>query len=99
MGLHHNTAVSDFFFFVKDIDENIYNTKTPTLFVVGQHANSCHLDTLEDIREKLRVDTGLVVVGGADDHLRMSRTKKKSCNVTQTLVDRCIVVSCFWRCY
>ncbi|CAL1526700.1 unnamed protein product [Lymnaea stagnalis] len=78
-----------------EIDDQIYNCRTPTLFVVGQNASSCVLDTLEDIRERLRVDTGLVLLGGADDQLRMSRAKKRSCGVTQSMVDRCIMDEMF----
>ncbi len=44
------------------------------------------------MREKLRGETGLVIVGGADDLLRVSKNKKKSEVITQSMVDRCIVV-------
>ncbi|XP_005089509.1 KAT8 regulatory NSL complex subunit 3 [Aplysia californica] len=78
-----------------DIEDQLYSCKTPTLFIVGQFANANSLDMLEEVREKLRVETGLVVVGGADDHLRMCRAKKRSCNVTQSMVDRCIMDEVF----
>ncbi|KAH9520304.1 KAT8 regulatory NSL complex subunit 3 [Bulinus truncatus] len=74
-----------------EIDDSIYNCRTPTLFVVGQNASSCSVDLLEDIRERLRIETELVLIGGADDHLRMSRAKKQCYSVTQTMVDRCIM--------
>ena len=76
----------------QEVDDPIYNCKTPTFFVVGQHASATSLDCLEDIREKLRVETGLLLVGGADDQLRMSRSKKRICGLTQAMVDRCIMV-------
>lgn len=41
----------------------------------------------------MRVETGLIVVGSADDHLRINKKKKKSEGITQSIVDRCIVVS------
>lgn len=44
------------------------------------------------MRERMRVETGLVVVGSADDQLRMSRAKKHSAGVTQSMVDYCIMV-------
>lgn len=66
--------------------------KTPTLFVVGQHANTSSIDILENIREKLKVETSLLLIGGADDQLRISHAKKLSCNVTQTMMDRYIMV-------
>ncbi|RUS85827.1 hypothetical protein EGW08_006379 [Elysia chlorotica] len=74
-----------------EVDDPIYNCKTPTYFVVGQHASTTNLDCLEDIREKLRVETGLLLVGGADDQLRMSRSKKRHSGLTQAMVDRCIM--------
>lgn len=44
---------------------------------------------------RLRVETGLVVVGGADSHLRLSCQKRHMEGVTQSMVDRCIVVSIY----
>ncbi|XP_059148719.1 KAT8 regulatory NSL complex subunit 3-like [Physella acuta] len=78
-----------------EIDDQIFNCKTPTLFIVGHNASSSQLDTIEDIRERLRVETGLVLVGGADDQLRMCQSKKRSCGVTQAMVDRCILDEVF----
>ena len=48
---------------------------------------------MEDMRERMRAGSGLVVVGGADDHLRVNKHKKHLERVTQSMVDRCIVVS------
>ena len=45
------------------------------------------------MRERMRAGSGLVVVGGADDHLRVNKHKKHLERVTQSMVDRCIVVS------
>ena len=56
----------------------------------------CHIirpDDIEDLREKLKCRTGLVVVGDADDLLRVSKHKKKAEQITQGMVDRCIIVS------
>lgn len=41
----------------------------------------------------MRVETGLIVVGSADDYLRMSKKKKMAEGLTQAFVDKCIVVS------
>ncbi len=48
---------------------------------------------MEDMRERMRCPTGLVVVGGADDALRVSKHKKRMENITQCMVDKCIMVS------
>lgn len=51
-------------------------------------------EDMEDLRERMRVETGLIVVGSADDYLRISKKKKKAEGITQNVVDRFIVV-CF----
>ncbi len=76
-----------------DIDDNLLESKTPTLFVVGQHATTCGIDDIEDLREKMKAENSLIVVGGADDNLRVSKAKKKQEGITQSMVDRCIQVS------
>jgi len=60
------------------------------LFVVGENASQCRSDDLEDLRERMKVATGLVMVGGADDLLRVSTNKKKLEGVTQSMVDRSV---------
>ena len=61
-----------------------------TLFVVGENATQSRPDDLEDIRERMRAETSMVVIGGADDKLRMSKHKKTAEGITQSMVDRCI---------
>lgn len=46
---------------------------------------------MEDLRERMRVETGLIVVGSADDYLRVNKKKKRAEGITQGVVDRCIV--------
>ena len=75
-----------------DADDPILDLKHPVLFVVGQLATLCRPDDVEDMRERMKTDTGLVVVGGADDQLRVSKHKKKAEGLTQSMVDRCIMV-------
>lgn len=49
-------------------------------------------EEMEDLRERMRVETGLIVVGAADDYLRISKKKKRAEGITQSVVDRFIVV-------
>lgn len=49
-------------------------------------------EEVEDLRERMRVETGLVVVGSADDFLRVTKKKCRSEGITQSVVDRCVVV-------
>ncbi|KAH3789566.1 KAT8 regulatory NSL complex subunit 3-like [Dreissena polymorpha] len=74
-----------------DADDPLLDCRTPTLFVIGQHANTCSVDDMEDMREKMRAENSLIVVGGADDNLRMSRSKRKLEAVTQVMVDKSIL--------
>jgi regulatory NSL complex subunit 3 len=67
---------------------------TPTLFVIGQHSSTTNIDDMEDLRERMRAENALVVVGGADNNLRMSRAKRKQEGITQIVCDKKILV-CF----
>ncbi|KAK6638603.1 hypothetical protein RUM43_006870 [Polyplax serrata] len=72
-------------------DDSILDVQCPVLFVTGENAASSRQEDVEEMREKMRVQTGLLVVGSADDCLRMGKTKKKLEGVTQSIVDRCIL--------
>ena len=75
-----------------DVDDPLLQLSTPTLFVVGQHATMCSQDNIEDFRERVASDNSLLMVGGADDVLRMDKKHKKKTVNTQTMVDRAIQV-------
>lgn len=72
-------------------DDTLMDIRCPVMFVIGQNATLVRPDDLEDLREKMLVETSLVVIGTADDHLRISTAKKISEGITQSMVDRCIL--------
>ncbi|CAG9857675.1 unnamed protein product [Phyllotreta striolata] len=72
-------------------DDNVLELQCPVLFVIGQCSNSSSQEDLEDMRERMRVETGLLVVGSADDYLRVSKKKRRQEGITQSIVDRCIL--------
>ncbi|PNF31475.1 hypothetical protein B7P43_G00759 [Cryptotermes secundus] len=72
-------------------NDTLLDLHCPVLFVIGQNASTARQEVVEDIRERMRVETGLVVVGSADDQLRVGKTKKLMEGVTQSMIDRCIL--------
>lgn len=72
-------------------DDMLMDIRCPVMFIIGQNATLVRPDDLEELREKMLVETSLVVVGTADDHLRISTSKKVLEGITQSMVDRCIL--------
>ncbi|KAJ8317336.1 hypothetical protein KUTeg_005240 [Tegillarca granosa] len=74
-----------------DVEDSLLDSKTPTLFVVGQNSTTSTIDNMEDLRERMKAENGLLVVGGADDNLRLTRAKKKQEGITQVMADKQIM--------
>lgn len=72
-------------------DDMLMDIRCPVMFIIGQNATLVRPDDLEHLREKMLVETSLVIVGTADDYLRISTTKKVLEGITQNMVDRCIL--------
>ncbi|KAL3279731.1 hypothetical protein HHI36_017240 [Cryptolaemus montrouzieri] len=72
-------------------EDTLMELQCPVLFVIGQCSTTSSQEDMEDLRERMRVETGLVVVGSADNFLRVSKKKKRAEGITQSVVDRCIV--------
>ncbi|CAB4065444.1 KANSL3 [Lepeophtheirus salmonis] len=51
----------------------------------GQNSLLCRSDDIEDMREKMKAETGLIIVGEADDALRVSKIKKCLEGITQSM--------------
>ena len=73
------------------LGDALLDIKTPTLFVVGEKSTLSNSDDIEYLRERLSVETGLIIVGSADNNLRMSKRKKRQECVTQSMVDQSIM--------
>ncbi|XP_060526642.1 KAT8 regulatory NSL complex subunit 3 isoform X3 [Cylas formicarius] len=72
-------------------DDNLLELQCPVLFVIGQCSSTSVQEDVEDLRERMRVETALIVVGSADNNLIVNKKKKKEEGITQSIVDRCIV--------
>ncbi|KNC24103.1 hypothetical protein FF38_06286 [Lucilia cuprina] len=72
-------------------DDRILDIKVPILFVVGQNSARSSPEEIESLREKMQSESSLVVVGSADDVLRVPKSRRKIENVTQSMVDTMVV--------
>lgn len=61
------------------------------MFSFNHNLNNFSQEELESLREKMIAETSLVVVGSADDSLRVSKTKRQIEGVTQTMVDNMVM--------
>ncbi|KAF5269375.1 hypothetical protein FQA39_LY08767 [Lamprigera yunnana] len=74
-------------------DDSLLELQCPVLFVIGQCSNTSLQEDIEELRERMRVENGLIVVGCADDYLRVNKKKKRAEGITQSAVDRLVVES------
>lgn len=72
-------------------DDHFLDLTTPVLFLVGQNAARASEEEIEFFRAKLTAPTSTVIVGAADDYLRVSKTKRRLEGVTQEMVDNMVV--------
>lgn len=72
-------------------DDHITDVTAPVLFVVGQMSARTSQEEMEFLREKMVAQTSLVVVGSADDCLRVCKSKRKIEGVTQSMVDNMVM--------
>lgn len=71
-------------------DDHILDITTPIMFVIGQNSARSSQEEIESLREKMQSQTSLVVVGSADDALRVPKNKRRIDNVTQSMVDNMV---------
>ncbi|XP_063695745.1 KAT8 regulatory NSL complex subunit 3 [Culicoides brevitarsis] len=72
-------------------EDNILSVQVPVLFIVGQNAARSSPEEIETLRERMSANTSMVVVGSADDALRVGKTKRKIEGVTQAMIDNMIM--------
>ena len=72
-------------------DDHILDLTTPCLFLVGQNSSRTSPEEIESLREKMVAPTSLIVLGSADDGLRISKVKRKLEMVTQEMVDNMLM--------
>lgn len=71
-------------------DDHILDITIPIMFVVGQNSARTSQEEIESLREKMQSETSLVIVGSADDVLRVPKNKRQIESVTQSMVDSMI---------
>ncbi|XP_058057655.1 KAT8 regulatory NSL complex subunit 3 [Anopheles bellator] len=70
--------------------DHICEITSPVLFVIGQNSARSSQEEIEMLRDRMVAQTSLVVVGSADECLRVSKTKRKIEGVTQSMVDNMV---------
>ncbi|XP_033153152.1 KAT8 regulatory NSL complex subunit 3 isoform X7 [Drosophila mauritiana] len=76
-------------------DDRMLDIKAPILFVIGQNSARTSQEEMEGLRERMQSESSLVVVGSADDALRVPKSKRRIEGVTQSMVDYMVVDEIF----
>lgn len=78
------------YFIFQDVDDDLCDLSTPTLFVVGEDSPLCNINDLEDMRERLltKAQTSLIAVAGGNEHLCVSEYVRKQAGVNQSMIDK-----------
>eukprot|EP00099_Drosophila_melanogaster_P025665 NP_725357.2 reduction in Cnn dots 1, isoform A [Drosophila melanogaster] len=76
-------------------DDRMLDIKAPILFVIGQNSARTSQEEMEGLRERMQSESSLVVVGSADDALRVPKSKRRIEGVTQSMVDYMVVEEIF----
>ncbi|KFB40570.1 AGAP004479-PA-like protein [Anopheles sinensis] len=71
-------------------DDHIVDITSPVMFVIGQNSARSSQEEIEMLRSRMVAQTSLVVVGSADECLRVSKTKRKIDGVTQSMVENMV---------
>uniref|UniRef100_A0A6B2EA73 Putative kat8 regulatory nsl complex subunit 3 isoform x4 n=1 Tax=Phlebotomus kandelakii TaxID=1109342 RepID=A0A6B2EA73_9DIPT len=72
-------------------DDQIQEITTPILFVIGQNSARTSQEEIEALRENMIAQTSVVIVGSADDALRVNTKKRRIEKVTQAMVDNMVM--------
>ncbi|XP_023032037.1 KAT8 regulatory NSL complex subunit 3 isoform X1 [Drosophila willistoni] len=72
-------------------DDRMLDIKAPILFVIGQNSARTSQEEMEGLRERMQSESSLVVVGSADDSLKVPKSKRRIEGVTQSMVDSMVV--------
>lgn len=72
-------------------DDQIQEITTPILFVIGQNSARTSQEEIECLRENMIAQTSVVIVGSADDALRVNTKKRRIEKVTQAMVDNMVM--------
>ncbi|XP_030388585.1 uncharacterized protein LOC115634813 isoform X2 [Scaptodrosophila lebanonensis] len=76
-------------------DDRLLDIKAPILFIIGQNSARSSQEEMEMLRERMQSESTLVVVGSADDALRVPKSKRRIEGVTQAMVDAMVVDELF----